>query len=228
MPLSTSDILKELLPLHPDSFQEDFVGIYVSVENGRANHAGLITSSKGRLYSCHYDKTQIVFKQSPSSPKSDTIFVKKLEIVDKRLIPSFLSHCQRISEEANPKYGMFYRGEYYQDGQYYTENGLPQLMTCVGFCLNVINGFIEEEKYLEFEDWIPVSEQAEQYFLQFVEKFTEEYPDLDVDELKKSLRRIKPSELMSSAYFTNLPVRKNDTQPVNKILIEKFLAGQSS
>ncbi|MFC3562153.1 hypothetical protein [Pedobacter jamesrossensis] len=202
----------------------NFVAISVTVNDlGQAHHSALIIRYNGINYYYHFDKHDVHLK--PFELKlADKVFHKRLEIIDERLIASFLNHCKIIAKTAKPQYGYFYGGSFYENGVYHTDKNLPQLMTCVGFCINVLTGFVEEKNYLEYSDWQVVTNKAEKWFNDFVVELKKKFPKVDVEELRKDFRRIKPSELISSAYFNKLPIRKVQTDSVKVIVEEAFKA----
>lgn len=200
----------------------NFVGISVTLnDEGQAHHSGLIIAYNGINYYFHYDKKNVLLKQMDLN-LADGVFHKKIEIIDERLIASFLNHCKIIEKTAAPKYGYFYGGSYYENGVYHSNQNTPQLMTCVGFCINVLTGFIEEKKYIEFSDWRVVTDKAEKWFNDFVVELEKKFPKLDVTELKKDFRRIKPSELLCSGYFNKIPIRKIQTDQVKPVIENLF------
>lgn len=213
-----SEIKTQLIKTESITTKDDFVAIAVTIdEKGIANHSGILISHKGQFFFFHYDKTQVLLNEVDIS-NAKRIFHKELKIIDNKLIPSFINHCRIIKYTAKPKYGYFYGGSFYERGSYHSNNILPQLMTCVGFCINVITGFLEEKKYIEFTDWKPINENGELYFTEFIKKFIQDFPDADIEELRKDFRRIKPSEIISSGYFSELPIRKTSTDEVKPIL----------
>lgn len=75
-------------------------------------------------------------------------------------------------------------------------------MTCAGFCLNVLKGFLEED-YLAYADWDNVAYPRATY----VEEFCTTH-GLDMDKIQASHRRITPRECLVSCLFDQLPIRK--------------------
>lgn len=177
------------------------IGTYVD-DNGTASHSVLIIRYQNNNYQYHY----------PGSPGvgilfdiniPNSCFHKITHTIDERLIPSFIIMCRRIMNKANPRYGYFYSGEYFnQDGSHFSEKAIGETMTCSGFCINVLKGFLETD-YLIYEDWNTPSFPTENYLQNFALRY-----NLDIGEIEKSHRRISPLELLSSAYFSILPIRK--------------------
>jgi len=77
-------------------------------------------------------------------------------------------------------------------------------MTCVGFCLNVLKGFLEED-YINYQDWDESSHTSSpDYLIKYAKRY-----NLNIDDISKSHRRITPLELLTSAFFTNTPILKS-------------------
>ncbi|WP_316845531.1 hypothetical protein [Pedobacter psychrodurus] len=215
-----SEIEKELIQSKTIVPGADFVAISVTAdEKGNAVHSGLLIRHDDQVYFFHYNKEKVLLNEVDIS-LAERVFHKELSIIDRKLIRAFINHCRIIEHTAQPNYGYFYGGSFYEDGEYHSDSPFPQLMTCVGFCINVITGFLEEKKYIEHTDWEPVSEKAEQYFQDFVATFKASHTEADIENLKKDMRRIKPSELLASGYFSELPIRKTSTDTVKPSLEE--------
>jgi len=76
----------------------------------------------------------------------DTYFHKTTLTIHPDEVPAFIVYCQQIKQKAKPIYGFFYSGEFYdKEGNYLMNKDLGERMTCVGFCLNVLKGFLEED-----------------------------------------------------------------------------------
>ena len=113
--------------------------------------------------------------------------------------------CKRILKKANPRYGYFYSGEYYDtNGIHFSDKTISETMTCSGFCINVLKGFLEKD-YIVYTDWNTTSFPTQDYLERFANHF-----NIDKDKISESHRRISPLELLCSGYFWNLPIRKYD------------------
>lgn len=217
------EIESELITTKTTLSEDDFVAIAVKIdENGLAVHSGLLIKYRNDASFFHFDSQDVLLKEVDLN-KADRVFHKELTIIDKKLIPAFINHCKIIKHTAKPTYGYFYSGSYYENGDYHSDTELPQLMSCVGFCINVITGFLEEKKYIEFSDWKSISPKAEAYFNKFIADFVKTFPEADIEDLKRDFRRIKPSELLSSAYFNSLPIRKIQTDSIKDLLESRLV-----
>lgn len=186
------------------------IGAYASdlriprLQKGTAYHSVLIIKYKDELLQFHYTGNPsqgILLDDNIDS----NCFHKITDTIDLKLIPSFIMMCKRIFKNANPKYGYFYSGEYYDvNGNHFSDKAIGERMTCSGFCLNVLKGFLEED-YIVYTDWDSSSHQLENYLQEFCSR-----QGLNIDEIETSHRRISPLELLSSGYFSNIPINKKE------------------
>lgn len=197
----------------------DFVGILFH-GNLEQSHAGLVISFDEHLYVFHYDATDVILQEL--SPVKYSFIVKLLPIIRKDEVEAFLAHCKRISKTAKPKYGFFYAGSFYnEEGKYFSELGIEEYMTCVGFCINVVQGFIEED-YILYREWTEDTKaNADSYFERFVEQANAGRDDKINEELyRKNLRRITPAEYTTSGFYTSLPISKSDVDTIVELVKE--------
>ncbi len=202
---------------------KNFIGFIVTIdERGVANHSGLIICFLGKTHLFHYLPKGVFLEEVDLEQSNTNYYYKEITLIDKKLIRAFLIHCKIVTSTSTPTYGFFITGSYYENGVYHTEDKTPQIMTCVGFCINVITGFLEEKSYIEVTDWTEVSKGLQDWFDKYLIEFKNEFPEVNEASLRKNLRRIKPSELISSAYFNSLPVRKIQTDQVKPIVEAVF------
>jgi hypothetical protein len=203
---------------------ENFVASAVLInEKGIAYHAGIVIGYQDERYLFHYTGLEVKLE---IITKGKWYFHKELTFIAEDEVSAFINHCKVIEQEANPEYGYFFGGSFYDtNGKYFSENGTPEIMTCVSFCLNVILGFIESDEYITFADW-NVSNQsgtyriyhpwgsedknAEEYIEYFINSFSNLVKDVNLDALKANLRRIYPVEYLSTAFVEAPPIRKVD------------------
>lgn len=180
---------------------QDFVGIGVLNEGEIATHSALIIKHRAEVYEFHYTGREILLEQLNMN-----FYHKIILVIPSFEIPALLKMAQNVHKYAKPNYGCFYSGEFYDaDGNHFSNiNG--QYMTCVGFCLNVLKGFLLED-YLKYEDWDNTTADGflghADYFSFFIQRH-----GLDPEEFSTSLRRITPLEILTSAFFSDLPIRK--------------------
>jgi hypothetical protein len=217
------EIEAELIGANSTINNQNFIGLIVSIDDkGEAVHSGIIISFLSKTYLFHYLPKGVFLEEIDLMASGSIYYYKEIIIIHKNLIRSFLNHCKVIKATAKPNYGYFYAGSYYENGVYHSNDNTPQLMTCVGFCINVLTGFIEEEAYIEFSDWTSTSKKAQDWLDNFLIEFKENFPQVEESVIRKNLRRIKPSELVSSGYFNTLPIRKLQTDQVKPVVEQVF------
>lgn len=176
------------------------IGSYIDPEKTPC-HSVLIIKYNDSINHFHFTGKEILYDGTYNS----NCFHKITETINPELIPSFIMMCRRIMKTANPRYGYFYSGEYYDtNGIHFSEKTISETMTCSGFCLNVLKGFLEKD-YILYTEWNTTSHPAQDYLESFANRF-----NIDKDKISESHRRISPLELLCSGYFSNLPIRKNE------------------
>lgn len=179
---------------------EDFVaiGTYLNDEK-EPYHSVLIIQYAGVLQHFHYTGRALLLDDI----YNNDCFHIKTAVVNKALVPSFLGMCRRILKKANPQYGYFYSGDYYDvKGVHFANNHVGEVMTCVGLCLNVLKGFLGRD-YMSYEDWTDTSTVPTGFLEYFANR-----NGLDINKIRESHRRITPSDLLCSAYFKSTPISK--------------------
>lgn len=190
----------------------DFVAVGNFHTNHVATHAAFIIKYESQIFLFHYDGYKIEYTDI-----NDDYFHRKCNIIHVDEVPSFIALCRNIKKNANPKYGYFYSGESYDKNGIHTSNSYAgERMTCVGFCLNVLKGFLEED-YLNFKDWTSQSHDVTDYLKDYCKRY-----NLDQSKIKSSHRRISPRECLASAFFTRLPIAKKDIDNKVEFLNDHF------
>lgn len=201
---------------------KNFVAVAAFVdEKGQAFHSGLVIKYKEKAILFHYTGQVVSLANLPHT--TFKIFHKELPFILEDEVAAFYVHCTQIQKHAQPKYGFFYAGDYYDvDGKFFSSSTMPEYMTCVGFCINVVKGYLENHDYFVHEDWDessyadPNYDGPADYFQEFLEIVKRDNPHEKIDEalFRKNLRRITPSEYTTSAFLSQLPVRKEHTDPI--------------
>lgn len=181
--------------------KDNFVAIGTYIDNNKvASHSVLVIKFNQLLQHFHYTGRNILFDDI----YDDKCFHKITFTINPKLIPSFIVMCRQVQKKANPKYGYFYSGEYYDvNGIHFSEKAISETMTCTGFCLNILKGFLEKD-YLLYDEWITPSFPTADYVSNYAKRF-----NLDVNKIATSHRRISPLELLCSAFFSSLPIKKS-------------------
>lgn len=171
------------------------VGYYI---NEPTHHAGIIIKNKEERLQFHYTSTEIDF----SSLKID-FYHKITQVIHPNDVPAFIAHCKAIEKGANPKYGFFFPGSFYDsDGNFFGNTDLGERMTCVGFCLNTLNGFLEDN-YIQESDW----EHDPHYEPKWLENYCK-LNSIDIETLRPFFKRITPGQYLSSGFFSQTPIKK--------------------
>ena len=207
---------------------KDFVAVAVSLSPaGAAKHSGFLISYKGTLYFFHWLGGEEIDLED--TPKYKNVFFKELNFINEQEVLAFLTHCKLIQINAKPVYGFFYAGDYYDtEGKYLSKSGLGEFMTCVGFCINVVKGYIEGHEYFYHEDW---NEEGvpEDFFDEFLIQVRARNHDGNIDETscKNHMRRITPLDYTAAAYLDGFPIRKANIDKIAH-LVRDVLASRVS
>jgi len=224
--VNLNTIGEELLRLCDSEIHEDFISICVQVDElGQATHSGIVICYDEKLYYFHF--TGVVhFEELDIDNIPNDLYIKKISIFGDGIVLSFLAYCEILKDEVSPSFGFVFQESFYNsDGSYYSESNLPDITTCVGFCINVIRGRLyKNSKYLEIDDWdnstIDSLQQDFQYWIESIQAQLDQISTISnngvLPEIRDShLKRIRPSELTSSAFFDALPIRKVNIDFVN-------------
>lgn len=189
--------------LEEQDIEEDFVAIgNLTFESSQEPvHAAFIIKHNGILYEFHYTGTEIELNEVERD-----YFHKVTKCIHQDEVPAFIAQCNHVKAQANPIYGYFYSGEYYDnEGNFIGDNSIGQRMTCVGFCLNVLKGFLETE-YLNYSDWGSEShELSESYLTRYCNRY-----GLNINDVRQSHRRVSPLECLVSCFYSSLPITKSE------------------
>lgn len=209
MQLELQQIDENLIKSDSGNLPANFVAVAVLINDTNiAQHSGLIIGVDGVYYLFHYTGTEILFDDII---KNEWYYHKELSIIPSDLSEHFLSHCELIKRDSNIEYGFIFGGSYYINGIYFSESGLPEFSTCVGFCINAITGYLFDIiQYFEINDWDSIPVDSSPRFNHFFQEALKKYTDLDIEKYKTHHKRIRPDEYTASAYFGEsfLPIRK--------------------
>lgn len=217
MSLNLNTIPDHIFKIQECDTNEDFIAIGIELdENGYGHHSGIFISLNNELVLFHFDGSNV--KIENADDLNEWFLLNKLVIFEGEddFIINFKAHCEIICEEAIPEYGFLFDGSYYDiDGKYYTETEFNDVTTCVGFCIKVIQGYLNSSSYIDLNGWNINS--LEDYklknngFYEYqLEVLREKYPER-IEEIKeKYFKRILPAELTSSAFCDVLPITKEN------------------
>ncbi len=215
------DYNSNLIKLKNCDFSEDFVAISSEIDgNSFCKHSGLIISFQEKVYYYHYAGQDVELEDITYLVNTnETIFIKRLNIINEDDVVSFLGHCEKLKIKGiNPLYGFVFNNSYYdsENKESFLVNAKHDITTCVGFCIKIIRGFLyNNDEYIKLDDWDASSlSNVETWIFDYINKYLLVYAtnnNLTVEELynQHELKRIMPSELLSSAFFEELPIRKS-------------------
>ncbi|MEB2780765.1 hypothetical protein U3A58_10205 [Algoriphagus sp. C2-6-M1] len=182
-----------------DNSEKDhsFVALGYLIDNP-IHHAAIIIKFNNNLFQFHFTGSAIDL-----SPLSYDFYHKITNIIQAGEVPAFISHCRAIAKQAPPSYGFFYSGDYFdEEGVYFGNKDVGQRMTCVGFCISTLKGFLEEDYILE-SDWEFDPDFRPGYLELYCIRHT-----LNIDLVKPFWKRITPGQFLASGYFSKTPIPK--------------------
>lgn len=228
------NIDEDLIKLEDCDFSKDFVSISSEIdENGVCAHSGLIICFQEQVFYYHYTGKSVLLNDITSELNNhSSLFIKKIEIIFEDDVVTFLGHCEKLQKKGvKPNYGFIFNDSYYDSNtkESFLVNAQHDITTCVGFCIKVIRGFLFNNKeYIKIDDWRNIdmstlNPNLVNYINHYLQKYANEN-GIQVQELfdKGELKRITPSELLTSGFFKDLPIRKASIDSV-KPEIEEFL-----
>jgi hypothetical protein len=227
--INLNKIEENLLRLNDCDIDDDFIAFCVEVDStGVATHSGIIICYDDMVHFFHFDST-VHLDELNINEISDNLYIKKITVFGNERVLAFKAYCEILQLEVSPLYGFVFSNSFYNvNGEYYSESNLPDITTCVGFCINVIRGFLyNNDMYIEVNDWdnstIDTLPADFQFWLNSIEEQLKLFSSsVDAETMQNVrdnfFRRIRPSELASAAFFEKLPIRKSNVDYVNPTL----------
>lgn len=210
-------LAEELIESNSPNLPNDFVGAAVYIrEDGYPFHAGLAIGYRGTAQLFHFTEDEKL-EFAPLAEQKWYVHKELVPILPDLAAP-FLNHCKKIAKLSPPIWGLYYNGAYFKDGKLFNKEGLPYYMSCVGFCIAVLNGFGETEHYLQHTDWTPNNSINDLYFEEKINDLLAKHKDLSRDDIKDDIKRIKPIEYLATGYYHDYPIRKADTDKITEEL----------
>lgn len=209
------DVYNSLSRFNDHDLPENFVSIAVSISPDTLIpfHAAILIRYKSVNYLHHFPGSQAPLVVDGFDETGWHIYkiLDAFNYNDESEIGSILQYCRRVCNQSDITYSYIVDGSEYADkGNFVSEEGLPELGTCVGFCLNTLKGALIdiETSILCLEDWDDreVIERVDNWSKHQV---MQKYPDLDWDLYNAFKKRITPLEYLCTAYFDQYPIRKD-------------------
>lgn len=212
-------IEKALIKFNDELLPENFVSVaaFIDQENN-AYHAAILIRFQNVNYLYHYPG----FRTPPTIVENfsdeNVLVYKILDSFDTEEgdVGAFLAQCYRICRETKITYGYVIDGSKYgDDGKFESETGLPEIGTCVGFCINTLaNSLIDvEDSFFQLDDWDD-SDLDEDFDAFGVKEAMKKFPLLEWNLYDAFKKRIKPIEYLTSSYLTKFPITKNEIQAI--------------
>jgi len=225
--ITKEELTKALRHCEEADLEENMVGAAILINPDDTQHAAIFVRYNGDSKLFHFTGKSVIIEDVSGT---EDYYFKNLDFLPAVLLPAFMAQSELILEKAQPEFGYFYDGSLYDsNGDFISPNDAPEYMTCVGFCLNVIKGFLSDEDFFQFDDWDERSMGGKMEHVEsFLLKVKESYPEITLEDFKANLRRIQPLEYVAGAFSKNIPVRKDFTDGIienlQKSLNEKKVA----
>lgn len=221
-----------LIKYNENELPSNFVSIAVFLDGNIPKHAAILIRHKSSDYLYHYPG----FRNPPMVEEGynyENVLIYKIldffDTEDESDVGAFLQYCKRVCQQTSVTYGYIMDGSSYDNqGRYQTLSGLPEIATCVGFCVNTLTNAITdiESSYFNLEDWDSsgVDPGVDQWS---IDEATRKYKSLDWNNYNAFKKRITPLEYLCSAFCEVYPINKETIkriQPFIETEIERKLA----
>ena len=211
-------LIDYLIKFNEQDLPENFVSIATKIENKEATHAAILIRHKSINYLHHFpgNTSPEVIEDFNEDGWYVYKIIEAINVDDEFEVGAFLQHCKRICNKSNITYSFIADGSSYNDrGEFLSRLGLPELGSCVGFCVNTLTGGLidVQDSLFELDDW------DDSEINQFVDKWAmqqvnNKYPDLDWSLYNAFKKRIKPIEYLCSSFIDTFPIRKSQIEAI--------------
>jgi hypothetical protein len=209
----------EIQKCNESSSPENYVAIGAHFHScaKKLTHAAIIIRHKGRYYLHHFPGAEKPLVQVDMPPNGWGVY-KVLDVIshDESVVGSVLSQCLDICAQSKVAYSYIgVSGRYLDNGQYVTKTGLPEIATCVGFCVNTLNTILVDpmSDYFQFDDWPHYSGQIN-LSIKGEAELTKQHPSLDWGLYQKYRRRITVPEYFASSFCNEYPIAKKSIDSI--------------
>lgn len=225
-----ADIYDRLIRFNEETLPENFVAIACSIDgNNTPIHAAILIRYQSTNYLHHFPGTQAALVQD-NFTDTNPIYVYKMlrEFEDEEdQIGPVLEYCRFLCEKSDITYSMVADGSKYDaKADFASASGLPELGTCVGFCVSSLASILQDsDTYFVLDDW-PASTVVEGHPLnQYgIKLATARFPNLDWEKYDAFKKRITPLEYLCSAFLKDHPILKNEVDAILDETQEKINA----
>lgn len=213
---SVKKALAELGKISCVDLEDNFVAIGSYINSDRfCEHSVLIICYNKELKQFHYTGKEVELK---NIDERQEIYYKKLDIIHEDEVVAFLGFCEELIQiGVHPTYGFVFNNSFYNpsDKSNFLINAKHDITTCSGFCIKVIRGFLyNNPEYLFLQDWnynsyLTSPNNLRSYMNYILENYAKQN-NTSLSQLfnLEEIKRITPLELLISAYYNELPIRK--------------------
>lgn len=218
--------IDSLVKYNDKSLPDSFVSIATKINKKNIpTHAAIIIRYKNRDFLHHYpgiNKPEVIENFNNDDWYIYKIF-EQIKVDNESDVGAFLQQCIRICDKSQITYSFIIDNSHYDaTANYSSGSGLPELSTCVGFCINTLMGFVFEDSYFELDDW-DAADLVKEWDQFGIEQTTKKYPNLDWDLYNAFKKRITPLEYLCSAFFNEYPIRKAQIEEIKAPVMEAIL-----
>ena len=211
-------IQKQLVKFNEAALPNSFVALSAQLDQeGNPYHAGIVIRLDRRNFLHHYCGSPEVIDDFEPGTWYIYKVIDIIKVDDNDEVASFLEHCRRVCGKSKIVYSCVLDGSAYNaEGEYISNTGLPELGTCVGFCVNTLSLFcVDADSYLEVQDWDELSVPENFPLDNFGQRYTfARYPNLDRGLYNAYKRRVSPLEYICSAFVEQYPIRKQQIDDI--------------
>ncbi len=214
--MNIRSIRKQLVRFNESALPDSFVALIVTLNPRKIPlHAGILIRLNGVNNYHHFGRRPQVIENFNLQDKLIYKIINFIKVDDESEIKFFLNHCQRVCDKSKITYSCIADGSYYDsDGEFQSASGLPELGTCVSFCLNTLALYFIDEPYLQLEEWGEESVEGFKLDNYGLEQTFKEHPLLDEGLYNAYHRRITPTEYLCSAFFNSYPIHKEQIDDI--------------
>jgi hypothetical protein len=198
---------------------ENFIALAMRIGFPRqriyGRHVGILVCIRGDMKNFHWDENAIYLEKLELFEEAENVYHKEIKHfpVSNFFLDAMLARFRSILENSEITYGIIAQSEahYNEKGVFEGLAGLPEICSCVGFCIYVIKGFLfKSKKFIEINEWENVEIESHPKLMEWYNNAKEIYPNLSEEEYRKNHRRILPNEFVLAGYAlpAQLPVTK--------------------
>ncbi len=223
-------IANQLYKFNDHRLPENFISIAVQISDRDKIpvHAALLIRHKKIDYLYHFPGSRLPLVECHFNKSGWHIYkiLDSFNVDDESEISSVLQHCKRICDQSKITYSYILDGSRYDDnGNHISKTKLPELGTCVGFCINTLNNILIDvvDGLLCLDDW-DNSNIIEKVDQMSIEQVQSKYPSIDWTEYNAYKKRVTPLEFLCISYFNEFPIHKSQIEEISNDVQKEILS----